>query len=231
MDRIIRARFKRKGKAGSPSSRFSKQFVLWIEGEEELRTLNISKATTWLIQRSLVISTVTAMEVYFREMLDGIYRMCRPESFESKFRDLHKNKYDIDEILELYKNSVNPCELVLDGLSFQRIDNIERVFGGLLGKPFWKSVLPVKVRVANRPETETEVGTEDLEAFQRLLQLRHELVHDPDHHKQELSKEEEGWIHRSSMLIIACDIVLNDFIIKNMDPEVSAMQAQGEKSG
>lgn len=224
INRIERARRVRQSRESRPFKAFYQQFEAHFRSEEELAASTVSSETKWLLQRSFVISLVTATEVYFRDMLDAIFRMCKPDVFLPKLRDLHKAKYDIDDLVSIYVKRVHPCELILDGLSFQRVDTVERVFSALLGKPFWKSVAPVQARVKDEPSKVVEIKPEAVSKYGHLLQLRHELIHNPDAHKRELSAEELDWLYETPALILACDLLLSSYISENVDPELRREQ-------
>jgi hypothetical protein len=220
LNRIERARRVRRSRESRPFKAFYEQFQAHFQSEDELSASTVSSGTKWLLQRAFVISVVTATEVYFRDMLDAIFRMCKSEVFLPKLRDLHKAKYDIDDLVSIYVHRVHPCELILDGLSFQRVDTVERVFSALLGKPFWKSVAPVQVRVKDEPSKVLEIKPEAVSKYGQLLQLRHQLIHNPDAHKRELSAEELDWLYETPALILACDLLLTSYISENIDPEL-----------
>lgn len=220
LNRIERARRVRRSRESRPFKVFYDQFHAHFQAEEELAGSAVSPTTKWLLQRAFVISTVTATEVYFRDMLDAVFRMCKPKAFLPKLRDIHKAKYDIDDLVSIYVNHVHPCELILDGLSFQRVDTIEHVFSALLGRPFWKSVAPLQVRLKDKPSNVLEIKPEAVTKYGRLLQLRHELIHNPDAHKRELSAEELDWLYETPALILACDILITSFLSTNIDPDL-----------
>lgn len=226
IDSIAKYRQNRKSPSGAPLRAFYAQFDPWINGANEVKQLSVSQSTKWLIERSLVISGVTAIEVYFRDMLDVIFRSCRADVFSPKLRELHKEKYDIDEIVEIYQKQINPCELVLAGLSFQRMDTIEKMFSTLINKPFWKSAVPVQIRLKDDHTKQFEVTDRHVKSLRSLLALRHELVHDPDKHKHKLTEEEISWLYDAGLLMFACDIVLNQFIAANIDLELKSQSTK-----
>ncbi|MBB97750.1 MAG: hypothetical protein CML68_24520 [Rhodobacteraceae bacterium] len=90
-----------------------------------------------LLERSVVITFVTHVEVYFRDMLDAIFRQCSPNFFVPKLKHIHNIKYDIEDLIEIYKRQIHPLELVSSEVSFQNTDKIEKVFSKFLGKSVW----------------------------------------------------------------------------------------------
>lgn len=220
LNRIERARRVRRSRESRPFRTFYDQFRAYLEAEEELARSGTSSATKWLLQRGFVISTVTATEVYFRDMLDAVFRTCKPEAFLPKLCEIHKAKYDIDDLIAIYVHRLHPCELILDGISFQRVDTIGRVFSTILGTPFWKSIAPVQVRVKDQPSNVLEIKPDAVTKYGQLLQLRHELVHNPEISKKELNEEELDCLYETPVLILACDLVIMSFLSKNVDPEL-----------
>ncbi len=186
-----------------------------------------------LIERSAVISEVTAIEVYFRDVLDFIFKYCAPKFFEPHLKHLMPDKFDIAELLELYRHQVHPLELVSSSQSFQNAERIDRVFskfvptGGL-----WSSVLKLKVRVKDQPETETSFDHETFDALKRTFALRHELVHDPAR-RSFFTEDTLLELHATAHMILGADIVLTNAIQENRDPELEseARPTVGEANG
>ncbi|MEZ9337200.1 hypothetical protein AB4176_04885 [Vibrio splendidus] len=55
----------------------------------EVSSLSVSDETLVTLKNNQIINMVTAVEVYFRDMLDAIFKMCERESFEGKLKKLH----------------------------------------------------------------------------------------------------------------------------------------------
>lgn len=58
-----------------------------------------------LLERSVVITFVTHVEVYFRDMHDAIFKQCDPEFFIPKLKHIHNFKYDIEELIDICPSS------------------------------------------------------------------------------------------------------------------------------
>ncbi len=189
---------------------------------EEVSDLGASDTTKETLLKGHIINTVTAVEVYYRDMLDSVFRLCNPSSFNEKLNKLHDKNYKIDDLIELYVNRVHPLELVASSLSFQNIQSIDKVFSTLIGKPFFKQAKKLKWRLAKKPESEFEITHEDINTLQEIFEERHQLIHNPSKHF-ELSEEIiMGKINSIFCVIMASDLVLTQFINENIDPELSS---------
>lgn len=162
---------------------------------------------------------VSAVEVYFKDVLDGIFRLCAPAFFEPHLKRLHATKYDISELVDFHRNGVHPLELIAANQSFQNTEVIESVFSKFLGKSLWGSVLDMKVRVKDAPETEYQFEAKLLSDLKKLFSLRHELVHDPSQ-KPVFSSVVRDQIQSVSVLILGVDIALMKMIAENQDPDL-----------
>lgn len=175
-----------------------------------------------LIERTAVISTVTATEVYFRDMLDLVFRTCKPSFFEPHLKAFFPEKFDITDVLDIYRNSIHPLELVTSSQSFQNIDRIDKVFSKLLsGVGLWDSILKLQVRIKDEPDSETSFAPDLIASLKRVFELRHELVHDPARRSFFTEKTLED-IWASASLVFGADIVLGQSIASNRDPALGS---------
>ncbi|QFT97397.1 hypothetical protein FIU85_08795 [Roseovarius sp. THAF8] len=170
-----------------------------------------------LLERSVVITFVTHIEVYFRDMLDAVFRVCKPDYFLPHLKHIHQSKYSIEELIHIYQKQIHPLELVSSDMSFQNTDKIEKVFSRFLGGSLWNAAINIQVRIPNRPETAVSFEAEYLEGLKRIFELRHELVHNPKnspHLTPDLLKD----ITNADGLILAVDCVLSKMLSDHMDP-------------
>ncbi|TCO73501.1 HEPN domain-containing protein [Rhodovulum euryhalinum] len=172
-----------------------------------------------LLERSVVITFVTHVEVYFRDMLDAIFRQCAPDFFIPKLKNIHNIKYDIEDLIDIYKRQIHPLELVSSDASFQNTDKIDRVFSKFLGKSVWGEAIGLKIRIKDRPETAVCFEPEYLNSLKRIFSLRHELVHNP---RQDfcLNAEVLKDIDSADGLLLAVDVVLCKMLTDHVDPEL-----------
>jgi hypothetical protein len=165
-----------------PDKPFSVFFDIFTQSEKAGRAIlegNINHEFLTILERSIVISTVTAIEVYYKDVLDGIFRMCSPDFFTPKLKHIHQNKYDIKDLCDFHEHQIHPLELVVTSQSFQNIEVIDKVFSKFVGKGFWNSILEQQVRRTDNPTNIVSWTNDDLEGLKSTFLLRHELVHDP----------------------------------------------------
>lgn len=219
IERLLQTRSLRSTRGGRPFKTFFGMYSEILQ-VEKVDSTTIAPEILWILEKQSVITMVTAVEVYFRDTLDGIFRLCKPDAFRPVLKDLHKAKYDIDELLEFYVKRVHPCELVVDSFNFQNPAIIASVFGKLMRKSLWESVIGMHLRVKDQPETEITLESEHLAAFERSLRLRHELIHNPDLTRVKLSPSEWTDLHLIAVLVFGCDVVIMNFISENLDEEI-----------
>ena len=146
----------------------------------------------------------------------------------SLLKHIHQNKYDINELVDMHVNMIHPCELVTNGLSFQNIESIERVFSKFLKKGFWSSLNGMQFRFKNMPEKIAIYEDKYLQSLKFLFNLRHELVHDAAKRKFIDSNLIEH-IDNASFCIMFSNIVLLNMINENIDPELELDKLKNNK--
>lgn len=167
----------------------------------------------------MVISFISAVEVYYKDMIDSIFKLCNPDFIKEPLRHIHQNKYDIDDLIDMHLNKIHPCELVTSGLSFQNIENIEKVFSKFLKRGFWSSLNGLQFRFKDMPEKIGMYDDKYLKSLKLLFDLRHELIHDAAKRKF-IDKQLVEDIENAGFCIIFSDIVLLKMINENLDPEL-----------
>jgi hypothetical protein len=103
-------RANRASRLARPFENFFQSVSPCIDAADLVLAGSIDARFTPLLERSVVISTVTAIEVYYRDMLDSIFRICKPSFFVPRLRQLHSEKYDITDVIEIYKLGIHPLE-------------------------------------------------------------------------------------------------------------------------
>jgi hypothetical protein len=173
-----------------------------------------------LIERSIIISTVTAIEVYYRDMLDFVFKYCSPKFFEPKIKFLHSQKYDILELWDIYSHNIHPLELVSNSQSFQNVEHIEKVFSHFfIRKGFWDSVKNQQVRRKDKPKKIYSWNNTDLDCLKNTFNLRHELIHDPAH-TTFLTEDILANLGGAAYMVWGSDFILTNMIVVNKDPDL-----------
>ena len=130
--KILQSRENRGTRLARPFENFFATFNQCNEAAEAILGGSFAPEFTPLMERSIIISTVTAIEVYYRDILDFAFRFCAPEFFEPKLKQMHPDKYDISDLIAIYRHRIHPLELVVNSQSFQNVDKIERVFSKIV---------------------------------------------------------------------------------------------------
>ena len=136
----------RNSRNSRPYTAFNDLFNSTDKALKEVLSLNVSKETATTLMNSHVINSVTALEVYYKDMLDSIFKLCKPSSFEKKLKKLHDKTYKIDDLLDIYVHRIHPLSLIANNLSFQNTYNIDKVFSIIIEEPFFKKIKSGKYR-------------------------------------------------------------------------------------
>lgn len=124
---VLQARANRKTRIERPFSNFYETVQQCASAGELIVSGSLDPKITGLVERSAVISTVTAIEVYYRDIFDFIFRYCTPAFFEPHLKHLFPEKFDIGDLLEVYRNNLHPLELVSAAQSFQNAERMIRL--------------------------------------------------------------------------------------------------------
>ncbi|WP_024851266.1 HEPN domain-containing protein [Hydrogenovibrio kuenenii] len=186
----------------------------------ELERLSVSSETKDTILKAHVINTVTAVEVYYRTLIDSIFKTCKPESFEKTLSKLHGSSYKIDDLIAMYKNCIHPLELVASNLNFQSVKNIDKYFSILLQNKFLDEIKSLHYRIKDKPATETQITFKEINDLNYIFNLRHQLIHNPN---LKISINEDELLEKIDSIngvVMASDLVVRQFVLKNVDPEI-----------
>jgi hypothetical protein len=218
IERVIQTRANRQSRTGRPFAVFNHTFAQCLDGGRFVISEPESKHSN-LLKRAVVISMVSAIEVYYKDVLDLIFRVCSPSFFEPHIKRIHGTKYDIEDLIEFHRRRIHPLELIAANQSFQNADTIDSVFSRFLGKSIWSAVFGMQVRVKNDPKTEVTYEASLLADLKRLFAMRHEFVHDPAMNI-EFSQDTIDLICAAAFLISGTDVILMGMINDNADPEL-----------
>lgn len=220
-DRVFVNREVREGRHARPYMNFREGVDQCIAAGRDLVKNRESSSHIKLLERSVIITFVTHVEVYFRDMLDAIFRHCDPDYFLPLLKHVHQNKYGIDDMLLIYKNNTHPLELVSSDISFQNSEKIEKVFSKFLGSSLWNASINTQIRLKDKPETVCIFEPEYLEGLKRVFELRHELVHNPKN-TPHLTESVLVDIENADGLILAVDCVLLQMLNDHRDPALDS---------
>jgi hypothetical protein len=231
IERVLRNRAASKTRVGKPLIRFIAAFLDINAACEVIMSDKLPRFRI-LLERAAVISIVTSIEVYYRDMLDGIFRVCKAEYFKPFLKELSKGeKYDIDDLIVMHERNIHPLELIVSRQSFQSIGAIEAVYSRLIGKEFWKSVCELKIRLEEEPKKIHNFDRKQLAGLGRVFQTRHELVHNPSTSDSQLTNALITDIASAAWMVFGSDFVIAEAIEKNLDEKVRAASATKPLSG
>lgn len=228
LNKILQSRQNRSERLGRPFKIFYESFAQCAKAGELILEGELNTEVANLLERSAVITTVTSIEVYYKDLLSLIFKSCEPSFFEPHLKQLHSEKYDVAEILEFYEHNVHPLDIVLASQSFQNIDRIDRVFSKFLPKGgLWSNVIGMQIRLKDQPGTESTFEESSLTKLKMLFDLRHELVHDPVR-RSFFTEDTLDWMYCSAHMVAGTDILLGQSIVSNLNPDFKRMLEQKE---
>lgn len=217
--RILQTRANRKARGARPYTNFYEIHKQCTEAAELVLGNKLPEEISHLVERSAVITTVTAIEVYYRDMLDLIFRYCSPSFFEPRLKALHADKFDIEDMMAVYVQRIHPLEIVSSSQSFQSAEKIDKVFSMFLKKSLWSSFIGLQLRIEDKSQTEMTLGPEILEGLRATFALRHELVHDATM-RSFMSDQVLTNLNLAATAVFGSDIVLGPMLIENRDPKL-----------
>jgi hypothetical protein len=95
-------------------------------------------------------------------------------------------------------------------------------FTALLQVPFWETATAVNIRLKDEPDSEVALSTSLVGVLARVVNLRHELIHNPSRAKKQLTDAEWDELHSVAALVLASDWLIIDFMSKHLKPEVES---------
>lgn len=230
---ILQARANRNSRLSQPFFVLLETLIQCTDAAQSILDGKCDPKFAPLLERSVVISAVTSIEVFYRDMLDILFSYCSPSFYESHLKSLHPEKYDISEILDIVQHEIHPLEIVSNAQSFQSVDKIDKVFSRFVGKSLWSSVLELKVEFNSTLDSNEETwgdvkwNSEDIASLKAIFDLRHELVHDPAR-RNFITAETIANIWKSGGMVWGSELVLTKLIEENKDPKYDLPSAEDQ---
>lgn len=150
------------------------------------------------IYKQQVVSLVTALEVYLREMF--IFIIDEKTIKSDKLLDSEKKELSLLDVIRLHnlikKNRWKPAELLANEYNFQNFDEVKLTYNKLLNIDIIAELKKYKLEEKNGEITQLE---KDFDVtIKEILELRHSIIHDINFSKK-LSYEEVsgmfGYLH------------------------------------
>ncbi len=232
---VLQARTNRNSRLSRPFRIFFDTFEQCTSAANSILEGECDPRFSPILERSAVISAVTSIEVFYRDMLDFLFWYCSPLFFEPHLKAIHPEKYDIVQVLEIIQHEIHPLEIVSSSQSFQNVGQIDKVFSLFIGKSIWSSILELQVRVNKTPEKTDETWEEvrwsqdDLAGLKSTFDLRHELVHNPAR-RNFITSEVIDNLWKSAHMLFGSEVILNKVIEGNKDPKLDLANLDNQNS-
>ena len=165
---------------------FTDSMLIITTATQELDQAVFTPTTKALFQQMLIPRLVTAIECYFRDSLDAIFRLCKHTAFLPALNKLIKQKYSAQEIIELEAEGLHFLEIIPREMSFQALDLITAAYDNFIPTGFTNEMKQKQYRFKHHPDSMMEVTDQTLAQIAELFSLRHQIVHNP--HGQMLSQ-------------------------------------------
>lgn len=215
LSEVLTVRKNRKSRDARPFKNYFESYGKLTTCLDFITTNDIDSQVKEIIIKSIIINQVTSIEVYCKDMLDAFFKICDPNFYKQSLKDIHKNKYDIDELIFMYEKSVHPLELISFNQSFQNLAIIDSFFSKLLRVKIFEEIKNLQVRKDKHSEV---VKFDDEEIFKQtelLFNTRHITVHNPPGSETiEISKIDK-MLEYSTTFIFGLDIILGNNFNKN----------------
>ena len=108
LTQILQSRRNRAERLGRPFKIFYDSFQQCAGASELVLERKLTDEVALLVERSVVITTVTAIEVFYKDLLALIFKACKPEFFEPHLKQLHSEKFDVGDLINFHKHSIHP---------------------------------------------------------------------------------------------------------------------------
>lgn len=186
LEKILLQRALRNTRGFSPIDNFYKQLELieslYFEIEKNIESSKLIQQS----RKQLVISLVSALEVYLKDTLMIAYNS---GSFNDCYlvRSLQK-RFLLKDIQDIIQNKITIGEILASVFTFSNLKSINKIFSGLIGNSFFKELNQYKFELKSSDDEEkkeseglTTILNEDRRVYfnlKELYSLRPFITHD-----------------------------------------------------
>ncbi len=182
-------------------------------------------------RKNCIISCITSLEVYLRELFFVVFRLCPPEPFLTRCSDLINISLNFNDLINLTVNRVSPQELLTHCLSFQNLKSVNRAYSTLIGKDFFNALKNREFKSLIAKPIPFKLDQDYTEKLDKLFQLRHNIVHDVDFALNIDKIQLEDYISNLLLFVVAVDIYMHREIIEpNLKDELKGPKHSTLKS-
>lgn len=219
-DRLLLQRALRNTRSQSPVENFLKQQELIEDLYFEIEKNIDSEELVQQARRQVVISLVSALEVYFKDTLKQSYDS---GVFKNSFllKKIRKRFYfnDIENIID---NKVSLGELLASVFTFQSLSSVNKVFSQLIGRNMFNQINTFEFELQveetdghSHPGQKTTILNEDRKVYRRideLYSLRPFLTHDQLERSEISEFQIQNFLGASCLLVVVIDNYLRELI-------------------
>lgn len=214
-----------------PMMAFTKSLLELLKSLSELQSLTASQPTKTIFTHLAQIHFVTVIECYFRDILGAIFKICNPEAFAPALGKLAKQKYSVQEIVELEAKGLHILQVLTGELKFQNLHQITSVFDNFFPSGFIKSISEHKYRFGDLPDKIMEVNSATLRVLNQVFSERHELVHNPSEELIRGAPQDMDAKWTSVWCFVFCsNMVIEEFIANNAKKSF-LLEVEGSAAG
>jgi hypothetical protein len=168
-----------------------------------------------------VISDITQFEVYFKDMFLTIFDG-RKDSKELLLNCYDKkiisHNFDFEDLVTVSHSNYTPAEILLQFISFQRLNQVNSVFSAVIGKDFFSTLKTYTCYQGKK--NEFKLDSNCISKLQEYFDLRHNMVHDWDP-KPHVTAKRIFELHINLIrFIVASNEILEDFLFENLKDEL-----------
>ena len=205
-----------------PMNAFVSSMLSLTNASKELDGIEMSASSKTLLKHLIVIHVVTVLECYFRDSIDAIFRLCEHGAFVPALNKLAKQKYSIQEIVELEAAGLHILQVIPREMSFQSLEQISGAFDNFISAGFVKEVGKHQFRFKDLQSQIMEVSAKTLADLATLFSTRHELVHNPDEKVLRANPPDlECCIETVWNFVFCANAVIENFIGDNLKESVA----------
>lgn len=205
-----------------PMTAFTTSIKVVTRSAGELQNAKLSEDSFALISHLMVIHLVTIIECYFRDALGCILQLCKYNVFVPCLNKLIKQKYSLQEIIELEAEGLHFLDVIPGEMSFQRIDQISAAFDNFFPCGFLNEIQKRRFRFKKIPHHEMFVDGKTLAILGSMFSLRHENVHNPNEETIRSDIPDLGkFIEMAWNLVFCADAAIGEFIGANIRDQVN----------
>ncbi|HBD93352.1 MAG: hypothetical protein A2015_10450 [Spirochaetes bacterium GWF1_31_7] len=228
IEKILLQRALRNTRSFSPVDNYFKQLEviedLYFEIEKNIESSKLIQQA----RKQLVISLVSALEVYFKDSLMTAYDS---GSFNDSYlvKRLQK-RFLLKDIQDIIKNKITIGEVLASIFTFSNLKAVNKIFSSLIGKNFFKELNEYQFELKSQADEESDIPTinkttmlnEDRRVYfnlKELYSIRPFITHDQPE-KSSISEFQVQYFISSAELFA---IVIDNYLCSLMNNEIDTL--------